>query len=143
MSVEERIFKALADPKRQEALASLMENIDVIKELVDLLAELKRTGVLEDLVNALGAAKALAEDLLTSRDFAEKLAGVLDAASAVSALTRNATALRCLSSAVASADASKPVGIYGLLKSLADPDVQRGLGYFVSLAKNLGACMSR
>ncbi|MBP1449269.1 MAG: DUF1641 domain-containing protein, partial [Thermoproteus sp.] len=48
-----------------------------------------------------------------------------------------------ISSAAASADVSKPVDIYGLLKSLADPDVQRGLGYFVSLAKNLGACMSK
>jgi len=28
MSAEERIFRALADPQRQEALATLLENIE-------------------------------------------------------------------------------------------------------------------
>ncbi|MFB6489692.1 MAG: DUF1641 domain-containing protein [Thermoproteus sp. AZ2] len=142
MSAEERIFRALADPKRQEALASLIENIGEIKEVVDVLLELKRNGVIEDLANILGALKALTEDLLTSRDFAEKLAGALEAASALSAITQNPKALGCLSSAVAQAGAERQVGIYGLLAALRDPDVQRGLGYLTSILKSLGSCMA-
>lgn len=140
MSTEERIFRALADPKNQEALASLLENIREIKEVVDVLLELKRNGVVEDLANILGALKTLAEDLLTSRNFAEKLAGALEAASAVSAIAQNPKALGCLSSAIAQASAEKQIGIYGLLEALRDPDVQRGLGYLTSILKNLGSC---
>jgi uncharacterized protein YjgD (DUF1641 family) len=40
------------------------------------------------------------------------------------------------------AGASRPIGIYGLLQALQDPDVQRGLGYIVSMVKMLGSCLA-
>ena len=48
----------------------------------------------------------------------------------------------CLTHAVAAADADKQVGLMGLLAALRDPDVQRGLGFFISVLKNLGTCLA-
>ncbi|CCC81295.1 DUF1641 domain-containing protein [Thermoproteus tenax] len=140
MSAEERIFRALSDPQKQEALAALLENIDVIKDLVALLAELKNAGVLEGLAGLLALMRAFSGDLL-GRDVAEKAAKMLDLASAFSLLGANVNNVACLSRAVAEADASNPAGIYSLVNSLQDPDVQRGLGYFLSFMKALGKCI--
>ncbi|MEL9991594.1 MAG: DUF1641 domain-containing protein [Thermoproteus sp.] len=141
MSTEERIFKALADPEKQEALAALLENIHVVKDFVLLLSELKNTGLLDLMTGGLAAAKAVAGDLVTSRDFAETAAKLLEVASSISTAVSNPANISCLSKAVAGSDASKPVGIYGLIQALQDPDVQRGLGYLLSIVKNLGACL--
>ncbi len=34
-------------------------------------------------------------------------------------------------------------GLFGLMGALRDPDVQKGLGYLIAIAKNLGACISK
>ncbi|AEA11775.1 hypothetical protein TUZN_0277 [Thermoproteus uzoniensis 768-20] len=142
MSSEERIFKALADPQKQEALAVLLENIDAVKDLVVFLSELRNSGVFELLAAGIAAAKALSADLITSRDFAEKFAKFAELASAASAAASNTEGIACISKAVSGANASRPVGIYGLLQALQDPDVQRGLGYIVSIVKVLGSCLA-
>jgi len=142
MSAEERIFRALADPQRQEALAALLENIDAVKDLVLFLSELKSSGALELLTAGVAAARALSGDLIASRDFAEKAAKLMELAGAASAVASNTEGIACMSKAVSSADASKPVGVYGLLQALQDPDVQRGLGYIMSIVKALGACLA-
>ncbi|MGC9169340.1 MAG: DUF1641 domain-containing protein [Thermoproteus sp.] len=142
MSSEERIFKALADPQKQEALAVLLENIDAVKDLVIFLSELRNSGVLELLAAGIAAAKALSADLITSRDFAEKFAKLMELASAASVAASNTEGIACISKAMSGAGASRPIGIYGLLQALQDPDVQRGLGYIVSMVKMLGSCLA-
>lgn len=41
------------------------------------------------------------------------------------------------------AEVEKPIGLMGLLAAPRDPDVQRGLGYLVSLLKQLGKCLEK
>lgn len=41
------------------------------------------------------------------------------------------------------AEAKPRGGIFGLLSALGDPDVQKGLGYILELAKNLGSCLRK
>lgn len=38
---------------------------------------------------------------------------------------------------------AKKVGLTGLMGALRDPDVQKGLGFLIGIAKNLGACLRR
>lgn len=52
MSSEEKLLKLLEDPKVQNSLAAIVEKIDVMKDLVETLWEFKRSGVLDDLLNA-------------------------------------------------------------------------------------------
>ncbi len=62
------------------------------------------------------------------------LASGIDPARLGSAARRTARALcHC------EQDAPPPLGVMGLLGATRDPDVQRGLGYLVSLARQLGA----
>ena len=58
-------------------------------------------------------------------------------------MSQDTSKLDCLTTAVAVAEVEKPIGLMGLLAALRDPDVQRGLGYLVSLLKQLGKCMPR
>ncbi len=141
MSAEERIFKALSDPQRQEALAFLLENIDAVRDLVAFLVELKSSGALELLTSGVAVARALSADLITSRDFAEKAAKLLELLSATST-AMGSNGVSCLAKAAASAEPGRPAGIYGILQALQDPEVQRGLGYILSLVKSLGACLA-
>ncbi len=38
---------------------------------------------------------------------------------------------------------AQPKGMMGLMGALRDPDVQKGLGYLIAIAKNLGACLRK
>jgi uncharacterized protein YjgD (DUF1641 family) len=46
----------------------------------------------------------------------------------------------CLTYALAAADDAKPVGLFGMLSALRDPDVQKGLGFLIAVLKKLGSC---
>ncbi len=142
MSAEERIFRALSDPERQEAIAFILENADALRDLVAFLAELKNSGVLELLTSGVAAIKALMADLITSRDFAERAGRLLEVLSTAEAVIRSNGA-GCVAEAASRANAGKPAGIYGILEALQDPDVQRGIGYLLSFVKSLGACLGR
>lgn len=55
-------------------------------------------------------------------------------------LSQDPAKLDCLTHAIAAAETNKQVGLMGLLSALRDPDVQRGLGFFISVLKGLGQC---
>ncbi|MCE4627619.1 MAG: DUF1641 domain-containing protein [Desulfurococcales archaeon] len=51
----------------------------------------------------------------------------------------------CLFSSLADTNPAKTkkVGLTGLMGALRDPDVQKGLGFLIGMAKNLGACLRK
>lgn len=141
-AAEERLVKALESPKVQEALAELLEHIDVVKDLVNTLWDFKRSGVLEDLLNLAATLRFFTEGILT-RDFMEKVAKLQDVALLAGVnLSQDPAKLDCLTHALATADTNKQIGLMGLLSALRDPDVQRGLGFFISMLKGLGQCIA-
>ncbi|MFN3805200.1 MAG: DUF1641 domain-containing protein [Pyrobaculum sp.] len=141
MTAEEKLLKALEDPRVQEALLEITERIDVIRDLVVTLKEYKLSGVLDDLLKIAATIRFLTEGLLT-RDLIERISKLQEVAFVAGTnLAQDTSKVDCLTHAMAAADASKPVSLMGLLSALRDPEVQRGLGYLISLLKNLGACM--
>ena len=79
MSTEERLLKALESPKTQEALAEIVERIDVLRDLVRTLWEFKRSGVLDDLLQLATTLRFITEGLLTP-GFIEKVAKLQEVA---------------------------------------------------------------
>jgi uncharacterized protein YjgD (DUF1641 family) len=140
---EEKLNKLLdlvQEEKTVDALSAIVEHIDVIKELVNTLFEFKRSGVLDDLLNAAASLRFLTEGLLT-RDFMEKVGKLQEVALiAGTNLAMDSSKVDCLTYALAAADDAKPVGLFGLLSALRDPEVQRGLGFLIAVLKKLGSC---
>lgn len=143
MSSEEKLLQALENPRVQEALLEIIERIDVIRDLVVTLKDYKLSGVLDDLLKITATLRFLTEGLLT-RDLVERISKLQEVALVAGGnLAQDPSKVDCLTHAMAVADTSKPVGLMGLLSALRDPDVQRGLGYLISLLKNLGNCMQQ
>ena len=132
-----------------ETQALAQEELESIKTLARIAVALKQSGILDllaelaerseeiltslagdkSLYRALGVADALQEGInkVGDDDF-------IDAKAALEELTR--CSMKGLAHAYREA---KPVGLLGLLTSVRDPDVQKGLGILLSIAKGLGA----
>jgi uncharacterized protein YjgD (DUF1641 family) len=135
-----KLLDRLQEEKTVDALIAILEHIDVIKELVNTLFEFKRSGVLDDLLNAAATLRFLTEGLLT-RDFIEKVAKLQEVALVAGTnLAMDTSKIDCLTYAIAAADDAKPVGLFGLLSALRDPEVQKGLGFLIAVLKKLGSC---
>lgn len=135
-----KLLDLLAEEKAQTALVDIVEHIDVLRDLVNTLHEFKRSGVLDDLLNLAATLRFFTEGLL-SRDFMERVAKLQEVALiAGTNLAVDTSKIDCLTYALAAADDVKPVGLLGLLSALRDPDVQKGLGFFVAVLKKLGSC---
>jgi uncharacterized protein YjgD (DUF1641 family) len=135
-----KLLDLLQEEKTVEALSAIVEHIDVIKELVNTLFEFKRSGVLDDLLNIAASLRFLTEGLLT-RDFMEKVGKLQEVALiAGTNLAMDSSKVDCLTYALAAAEDVKPVGLFGLLSALRDPEVQKGLGFLIAVLKKLGSC---
>jgi uncharacterized protein YjgD (DUF1641 family) len=135
-----KLLDRLQEEKTVDALIAILEHIDVIKELVNTLFEFKRSGVLDDLLNAAATLRFLTEGLLT-RDFIEKVAKLQEVALVAGTnLAMDTSKIDCLTYALAAAEDAKPVGLFGLLSALRDPEVQKGLGFLIAVLKKLGSC---
>ncbi len=135
-----KLLDRLREEKTVDALSAIVEHIDVIKELVNNLFEFKRSGVLDDLLNAAASLRFLTEGLLT-RDFIEKMAKLQEVALVAGTnLAMDTSKVDCLTYAMAAADDAKPVGLFGLFSALRDPEVQKGLGFLIAVLKKLGSC---
>jgi uncharacterized protein YjgD (DUF1641 family) len=135
-----KLLDLLQEEKTVDALSAIVEHIDVIKELVNTLFEFKRSGVLDDLLNAAASLRFLTEGLLT-RDFMEKVGKLQEVALVAGTnLAMDTSKIDCLTYALAAAEDSKPVGLFGLLSALRDPEVQKGLGFLIAVLKKLGSC---
>jgi len=136
----DKLLELLQDEKTLDALTALVQRADILKELVNTLYDFKRSGVLDDLLNAAATFRFFAEGLLT-RDFMEKVAKLQEVALiAGTNLAMDSSKVDCLTYALAAADDAKPVGLFGLLSALRDPEVQRGLGFLIAVLKKLGSC---
>jgi len=135
-----KLLDLLQEEKTVDALSAIVEHIDVIKELVNTLFEFKRSGVLDDLLNAAASLRFLTEGLLT-RDFMEKVGKLQEVALVAGTnLAMDTSKVDCLTYALAAAEDAKPVGLFGLLSALRDPEVQKGLGFLIAVLKKLGSC---
>jgi len=118
----------------------LVQRADILKELVNTLYDFKRSGVLDDLLNAAASLRFFTEGLLT-RDFVVKV-GRLQGVALIAGtnLAVDSSKVDCLSCDLAAAEDAKQVGLLGLLSALRDPEVQRGLGFLIAVLKKLGSC---
>ncbi len=136
----EKLLELLQQEKTLDALITLAERADLLKELVNTLFEFKRSGVLDDLLNAAASLRFFTEGLLT-RDFVEKISKLQEVALVAGTnLAMDPSKIDCLTYALAAAEDAKPVGLLGLLNALRDPEVQRGLGFLIAVLKKLGSC---
>jgi len=135
-----KLLDLLQDAKTFDALTAVIQRADILKELVNTLYDFKRSGVLDDLLNAAATLRFFTEGLLT-RDFVEKMGKLQEVALiAGTNLAMDSSKVDCLTYALAVADDAKPIGLFGLLSALRDPEVQRGLGYLIAVLKKLGSC---
>lgn len=129
-------------------------SLEALRELAELAAELKKTGLLGMLKEFVSKQEELLE--LFENDvgllrLVSLLAAVLEAArnvdgSQVAAIQSNTEKMvGCLLGSLASVDPAKakPRGLTGLMGALRDPDVQKGLGFIMDLAKALGGCLNK
>jgi len=121
------------------------KNGDELREALDTLLALQRSGTLDDLaefaeVGSLAAA-ALDDGMVTSLAGTGAEIGEI-AQTAADDDTRDG--IQTLLESVGEAEQSSPeqVGAVGLLRGLRDPDVQYGLGYLLALAGALGRAQS-
>jgi uncharacterized protein YjgD (DUF1641 family) len=136
----DKLLYLLQDEKTLDALTALVQRADILKELVNTLYDFKRSGVLDDLLNVATSLRFFTEGLLT-RDFVEKVGKLQDVAlTAGTNLAMDSSKVDCLTYALAAADDAKPVGLFGLLSALRDPEVQKGLGFLIAVLKKLGSC---
>ncbi len=126
---------------------------EALAELIEVAVMLKKSGLL-------GWLKAIAEsgdklvELFTSdytlfRQLAllQALAGglgKLDVGEFVDARMNTEKAMYCTFKGLSQTDPAKAprVGMFGAMRMLGDRDVQKGLGFLLMLAKNLGACLN-
>ncbi|MFB6146206.1 MAG: DUF1641 domain-containing protein [Halobacteriaceae archaeon] len=103
---------------------------------------IRRLGLVNEVLDATDLAlEALDDEMVAAlSDTGESLGHVADAASdpdTARALEQTLTAL-----GAASASEPAPVGTLGLLRALRDPEVQRGLGFLLAVARETGREMS-
>lgn len=135
-----------------------MSNMEVdlesgaVKEALELLLDLKKSGLLSLLKEMVSSADGIMEDMQADTStlrLALLIGAVLEASRRLKAekvidLKMNTeNAAYCLFDSLASTkpEESQPKGLMGLMGALRDEDVQLGLGYLIGIAKNLGSCV--
>ena len=141
--VEERLIKLierLGDERLQKMLMTIAENSAPITEMLEQLVELKKTRVLDALIQIASLIYNIYEQMMTS----EGVKTLVEATTPLLILAREASdedvvkRLSAMVNALASITEYRPVGLLGLLNALRDPDVQRGLGFLIAFLKALG-----
>lgn len=117
------------------------QNADDLADGVEKIAELQRTGTLDDLLElaelaSLASAAMDDEMVMSLASTGTRLGEVADTA----ADDDVARGLEDVLAALGEASSEEPeeVGMLGLLKAMRDPDVQAGLGVVIALARALG-----
>ena len=138
----ERIERRLADVERvASALAPLVEaapgGLAMLTDTVDTLAaKASDAGINLD---------ARLHSVLRAFEVATSPRAVNGLAALVESKMLDAKALAVVSrlaDALAESGDAKPIGTWGLLRSLRDPDIQRALGFLVAIARDLGRHLS-
>ncbi len=137
-----------------ELLQELGEKASMIMELLEKLEELQNNGTVSKLLDKMPSLLKLVENVEPlinsgSLDFLTSLAIALSSLKGMITdemlkdLGEKASPLLQMVNALSEATKSPPrVTVTGLLKSLNDPDVQKGLGIFITFLKILGSTSS-
>jgi len=117
------------------------ENADDLAEGVETVAQLQRTGTLDDLLElaelaSLASAAMDDEMVMSLASTGTRLGEVADTAADDDVARGLEDVLAALGEA--SSDEPERVGAIGLVKAVRDPDVQAGLGVVIALARALG-----
>lgn len=121
---------------------------DELEAALETLVDLQRSGTLDDLADAaslLSLAMAAADDEMIA-SFARlgtELGAVADAAGDPDAARGIETMLVAVAEASDPSEPPAPTGAIGLVRSLRDPDVKRGLGFLIAIAGALGHELDR
>jgi uncharacterized protein YjgD (DUF1641 family) len=127
---------------------SVGENGEDLAAALDTVVELQRTGTLDDLV-ALADVVSLASGALEDDMVAElastgtALGEVADEASDPNTVRGLTMVMRAVGEASDPDDPPEPTGVRGIVRAVRDADVRTGIGYFLSVAKALGASLRR
>jgi uncharacterized protein YjgD (DUF1641 family) len=138
----------LATDETVRLAAAVGENGEELREALETLVELQRTGTLDQLV-ALTDVLGLASDAMTDDMVAElastgsSLGEVADVAAEPETVRGVQAMLRAVGDASESDEPPERVGPVGLLKATRDPEVQAGLGYLLAVARGLGRELNR
>jgi uncharacterized protein YjgD (DUF1641 family) len=131
----------LATPETARLAASVGENAEDLEGALETLVRLERTGTLAELAELADAATLLTaalDDEMVARlaRTGSSLGEVADTA----AEPETARGIQQLLGAVGEAGDEPPeaVGAVGLVRALRDPEVKRGMGFLVALARGLG-----
>ncbi|WP_181685098.1 DUF1641 domain-containing protein [Halorhabdus salina] len=121
--------------------AAVGENADDLADGVEKIAELQRTGTLDELLElaelaSLASAAMDDEMVMSLASTGTRLGEVADTASDDDV----ARGLEDVLAALGEATSEEPeeIGVFGLIKATRDPDVQAGLGVIIALARALG-----
>ncbi|SFR34835.1 Uncharacterized conserved protein YjgD, DUF1641 family [Halogeometricum rufum] len=139
---------AAATPETVRLAAAVGENGDELSEALETLVELQRSGTLDDVV-ALADVVSLASGALEDDMVAElastgsALGEVVDEASDPDTVRGLTVLVRAVGRASDPDDPPEPIGLRGVIRALRDGDVRAGVGYFVSIAKSVGASLRR
>ena len=131
----------LATPEAAQIGEAAGENAEDMADAIEGVAELQRSGTLEDLM-AMADLIALATNAMDDEMVTElaatgtTLGEVADTASDDDVARTVESLLEAVGEA--GAEPTEPVGAVGLIKALRDPEVKAGLGFFLSLAKAVG-----
>jgi uncharacterized protein YjgD (DUF1641 family) len=131
----------LATPEAAQLGEAAGENAEDMADAIEGVAELQRSGTLEDLM-AMADLIALATNAMDDEMVTElaatgtTLGEVADTASDDDVARTVESLLEAVGEA--GAEPTEPVGAVGLIKALRDPEVKAGLGFFLSLAKAVG-----
>ena len=133
---------AMATDETVRLAGAVGENGDELADAMGTVAELQRNGTLDDLA-ALSDLLALANGALDD-EMVMRLAGTgsgLGELADTAAEPETVRGLERMLNAVgdASVEDPEPVGALGLMKATRDPEVKRGLGYLVAIARALGS----
>ena len=128
--------------------------IQALKELAEIAAEMKKAGLLEwlkvfvkeqeEFLSAFNSDPALLRGLGLLGALMDALRR-LDGGEVAGVKSGIETTLYCTLHGFSNVDPAKakPRGLTGLMGALRDPDVQKGLGFLIDLAKALGACLNK
>lgn len=131
----------LATPEVAQLGEAAGENADDMANAIEGLAELQRSGTLDDLM-ALADLVALATNAMDDEMVTDLAATgtTLGEVADTAADDDVARTVESLLEAVGEAgdEPAEPVGAVGLVKALRDPEIRAGMGFFLSLAKAVG-----
>lgn len=157
----ERLIERLGEPRTAAALNTLLDNIELIAVLVAGLDGLARKGdLISDTVAEVISQVRAASDASgmkpgeTTRQLATVIPALADASPAIRRLSESAIvdpdsitvvglAGQAMSNAYESARPGDGIGLGGMLRATRDPDVKRGLGFVIELAREFGRSLDR